>query len=744
MAPILLYQRITQTKNGQEIPVDIFLNKVKKGHWQDKTLEVRTIKDPEQRRVAKSNVPYVTLSGKFEGRTDDGAMEHSGYIGMDADDIDPEAVKEQIKNDRYIYAAFTSIGGHGLCIVFKINGSKHREAFAGLCEYLGEKYGIVCDPTGVNPSRARYISWDPGMLYNPDALKFEIYPKAKPPKKIDPVIFVESDFTRLIAQVSSECINVCENYEEWRNCGFALADQFGEGGRDYFHVISAASATYRPTSQAANSRMVDKQYTACLKAKGIQRVTIATLYHYFKRAGMELYSERSKIIITAAAQAKKGKRTQEDTVANLEKFENIKREDSAAVVQRVFEQDHTPAVSDESEIYQIEQWLRHNYSLRRNLITRRFENNSVGMDQVEMNSIFIAAKKIFDKLTYDLFDRVINSNFTPAYNPLIEFFSNNYHRKPTGAIDKLFATIKTDEPEYVAYFAKKWAVGCIASIYGEVNPLFPVLSGRMHGTGKSEFLRRMIPAELKPYYTEISDGMKENDFNIMMTQKWIIMDDEFAVKRKKELSALKSLLSKKSFTVREPYGRHNVDLVRLANMCGTSNEDDLLSDPTGNRRIIPILVVAIDTDAYNRIDKTDFWMEAYHLYREGYEYQLNRSDIERLNNQTVRFENYSTEYEMLIKWLSKPKPGGWFEEMTSTEIKNKIETLSMQKLSRDMLGKELARMGFQQVHRKVDGRSCRVWQVLFNQGGPERPGSFTAPAGPEPVNTPDFDTENLF
>jgi hypothetical protein len=97
---------------------------------------------------------------------------------------------------------------------------------------------------------------------------------------------------------------------------------------------------------------------------------------------------------------------------------------------------------------------------------------------------------------------------------------------------------------------------------------------------------------------------------------------------------------------------------------------------------------------------------------------------------------------MLIRWLSKPKPGGWFEEMTTTEIKNKIETLSMQKLSRDMLGKELARMGFQQVHRKMDGRSCRVWQVLFNQGGPERPGTFTAPAGPVP--TQDFETENLF
>ena len=724
-ATILMYPRITQTTGGQDLPIDIFINRIRDGFWQDEVLTVRTIKDPDQRAAAKKRVPYVTVSGKFENRTDSGASELSGYIGMDVDDVDSEAVKAAILKDRYVYAAFTSISGGGVCIVFKINGAKHREAFAGLSEYLMENYGIICDPTGVNPSRARFISWDPGLIYNPDSTKFEIYPKVKDPKKIDPIIFIESDFTRMLADISSRTISICDNYSEWRNCGFALSEHFGEGGRDYFHVISAASAAYRPGSQAGNTRNIDRQYSACLKARG-SGVTMATLYYYCKRAGIELYSERSRVIITAAKQAKKGKRTQEDTVANLEKFESIRPIDSAKVVQQVFEQDHVPDVSQDSELYEIEQFLRHNYDLRRNIITRRFENAGTPMEQKGLNTLFISAKKVFDKLNYDILERVINSDFTPSYNPLIEFFSANAHRKPSGQIDKILDTIATDDYEYTRYFCKKWFVGCIASIFGKVNQLMPVLSGRMHGTGKTQYFRQLLPTELKKYFAQTAAGMKDNDFSIMMTQKFIILDDEFEAKKKRDHDSFKSLLSREVFTVREPYGRHNVDLVRMANMCGTTQDESLLSDPTGNRRIIPVGVHNINHADYNRIDKTDVWAEAYNLYIEGFSYELTRKDIEMLNNQTVKFENYSIEYEMLYKYVSKPKTN-WFEEMTTTEIKNRIESLTMQRLSRDLLGKELSRMEFQQVQRRVDGRSARLWQVVFNQ-----PNSATAPG----ISTP--------
>jgi uncharacterized protein Smg (DUF494 family) len=47
--------------------------------------------------------------------------------------------------------------------------------------------------------------------------------------------------------------------------------------------------------------------------------------------------------------------------------------------------------------------------------------------------------------------------------------------------------------------------------------------------------------------------------------------------------------------------------------------------------------------------------------------------------------------------------------MTATEIKNYLETHSVQKLSLDRLGKELTRIGFEQKHKKIAKTTKRVY-----------------------------------
>src|SRR5690606_8591490 len=119
------------------------------------------------------------------------------------------------------------------------------------------------------------------------------------------------------------------------------------------------------------------------------------------------------------------------------------------------------------------------------------------------------------------------------------------------------------------------------------------------GTGKTEFFRRLLPPELRQYYAESKLDAGKDDA-ILMTQKLIIMDDEMGGKSKKESKHLKELTSKQVFTLREPYGRMNVDLQRLAVLCGTTNDLEILND-LHNRRQIPIEVYGIDHEAYNAI-----------------------------------------------------------------------------------------------------------------------------------------------
>lgn len=361
-------------------------------------------------------------------------------------------------------------------------------------------------------------------------------------------------------------------------------------------------------------------------------------------------------------------------------------------------------------IIDVEAWIHDNYDLKKNVISRHIESDGEPMNNEDINSLYISVKKVFPRVKFDDVYRIICSNSTHAYNPFLEFFNKHSKLKPTGLIDSIADTLCTDDYEFCRYFIRKWLVGVISSIYGQHSRIMLILAGKQK-TGKTEWFRRLLPDQLKSYYTEISAGMKDTDFNIMMTQKLIIMDDEFEAKRKKEETALKALLSKQVFTVREPFGRMQIDLKRLAVLCGTSNEDTLLSDTTGNTRFVPIAVFSVNHADYNNIDKTALWMEVYNLYHAGFDWRLTNEDTERLEAYCKKFENYTMEYELILKLFTVPGDGDFVEELTATDIKNKMETHTVQKLNIEKIGKELKRCGFEQVISKRNGKAARLYRV---------------------------------
>jgi hypothetical protein len=746
MTNISIYTNVKQTKTDKTIPFDLFLDGIREGSWQDVVLPIRVIQDEKQRAAAKQKAPCVTVGGTFKERSDSGLIQHSGYIAIDIDDVeDINHLKSIICADRYVYAAFVSISGRGLCLIFKINPAKHRESFQGISEYLYENYQVIADPTSINVSRLRFVSYDPFIYIADHVDKFIKYPKSKPPKKIEKVIYAKDDFEQILEQIQSRRLNLCENYHEWLRIAFSLVHQFGEAGRGYFHQISQYSSKY-------DSVITDKQYTSCLKHKGSNQATIATFYYYCKSAGIQLYSERTRKIAYSASSGKKSGLNASQVAENIKKFEGIEGADVQQLAQQVM--DNSVELNEDTLLDQVEMWLRQNYDLRRNEITRYIENRGIPMEKREYNSVFIKGKKIFDKLNFELMDRLINSDFVADFNPFKYFFEANKEKGQLSAaiatqpaelfesddpefkaatgstnlfapnIFNLFDSIKSNDDEYLQHFGKKWMVGIIASIHGEHSPLMLVLSGQRHGSGKTEFFRRLLPKELHSYYAESKlDAGKDDE--ILMCQKLIIMDDEMGGKSKKESKRLKELTSKQTFSLREPYGRNNVDLNRLAVLCGTTNDNEILNDPTGNRRIIPVQVIEMDHAKYNGVNKTDLFMEAYNLWKSGFDWHLSRHDIDYLAKYNTDFEVVSLEAELLQKYFEP----GQFIEMTSSEIKVEIEDFTKQKLSLDKLGKELKRLGFVQKFRRVGLSTKRMWLVekINNENkrfeGP-KPGAF--------------------
>jgi predicted P-loop ATPase len=733
---ISFYKRVSGNAKGEvpkpveDVPLDIFLENIRTGKWEDIVHSIRIIEDEKQRSEAKRRVPYVTISGTFSERTDEAIIKHSGYISIDIDDVkDTDDFKRKLEGDPYIAAMFVSISGRGLCLLFRINPDKHREAFQGIGEYLFTQYNIICDPTSINVSRARFVSYDPYLYSNSKAIKFTQYPKNKPPKKIEKVIFDKGDFGNVLNQIIEKRLNLTEDYHDWIRIGFAISHKFGEQGREYFHILSQYSSKY-------DSRVCDKQYDVILKRRGhVREATIATFYYYIKNAGIQIYSDRTRTIAYSAAQGKKSGLKVQQIAENLNKFEGIT--DAEDIINQVIENDIE--LNEDSLIVQLELWLRQNYNLQRNEITRYIESNGNMVIQSDFNSIFIKAKKMFDKVTYEMIDRLINSDFVPSYNPFLQFFAdialnaqkhpkidlkNGVHLQPLVVVElikehfplitQLFNTIHTKDSNYCLYFGAKWLVGTISAIHGRHSPLMFVLSGAEQNTGKTEWFRRLLPKELHEenrtypdYYAESKlDAGKDDE--ILMTQKLLIMDDEMGGKSKKEDKRLKELTSKQTFSLREPYGRNNVDLQRISVLCGTTNENEILSDPTGNRRIIPIYVHSIDQETYNKIDKTALWTEVYELYQCGLRWRLDRVDIEYLGQDKAFFEVSVSESELLSKYF---EPGGDVQ-MTATDVKVYIENKTNQRLSLDRIGKELKRLKFEQKHIKLsNGGTKRVYLV---------------------------------
>lgn len=658
---ISAYENVTD-KRDRDTNLEDFLLGIKEGKWQDRVLQVRTIADHKERSAAKQKCPLVRISGSFSGQSDKDLRKHSGFIAIDIDSIEnPNAVKELIANDKYVYAAFISISGTGLCLLFKIDGTRHLDSFQGIAGYLYDAYQLIVDQSGKNVSRARFVSYDPYLVLNRDSLLFKKYPAKKKAAPRNQIVFVKSDFDEIIVQMYNRNVNICEDYSDWVSCAYALISEFGESGLAYFHTLSSISSKYTPGD-------TDRQYANCLKNQSTGKTkvsTIGSIYFHAKQVGIDTYSSRTKEIIRTTTYQTKSGSTPTSISEYLEKFEQIPIEESTPIVAQVIDKGVT--YESDNIIEDITSYLT-NYSLRKNLITRNVEMNGRAIDDSNINSIYIDLKAQSEKITKDLVCSVIFSNRIEEYHPLREFFAEYTHDIGTGTpnLDKLLDGIQTDTVGYRKWITK-WLVSLVASADGNYSPLTLVFAGQQQGTGKSHWFRYLLPKKLRGLYAE-SDMDAGKDDEILMTRKWIILDDEYGGKSKREYTKQKKVTSKEWVNVREPYGRVSVDLRRLSMFAGTSNDLQIIFDPTGNRRVLVVHIIGeIDRELYNGCDKEMLLHELNALYKAGYDYTVLREDIEQLNLNTDEFKQSSPEEELIGEKLSpgSSQSGEW---MTITSI----------------------------------------------------------------------------
>lgn len=702
---ISIYNSVKQQESTQTIEVSEFLEMIRKGEWQDYVLPIRTEKNESRIRSMKMKIPAVTISGVFEERKDKSIVSHSGLIAIDIDDLNDsvEDVKYILSQDKYVYAAFTSVSGTGVCALIKVDPKNHRRAYEGFSEYLLSNYQIDTDPSGINESRLRFISYDPFLFLNEKSTIFRRYLPIQKKRNLPPPITIEGNLDRIISEMVDRGVNCTEDYRDWIKIGFALVSEMGEAGRDHFHSLSAISGKY-------DSKLCDKKYDNLLKSqnKSARKASIATVYWYAKNAGIELYDKKTQEAIRAAASQKRnGVVSKKDIVESL-KTSGINAENIEQIAEQVL-QNKTPA-NEGDLLFDVINYIK-SLSLRKNEITRNIEWNNEPINDSDLNSIYIDVKMLHPKVNKDLVQSIIFSNRIEHYNPIMDFL-NMAERTGTKNIDLLLDSIESDTEDYKKWVLK-WLVALIATAYGKHSPLMLVLAGEKQGTGKTHWLRYLLPQKLQYLYAESKMDSGKDD-EILMTKKWIIVDDEMGGKSKREAKRFKEITSKQWINVREPYGRVTVDLRRTAMFAGTSNDMQLLNDPTGNRRYLPIHILSIDHDKYNAVDKSELFWELDNLYKQGYDYTVLKEDIDRLNNATMDFKESTPEEEFILTYLSKPTNQYTGEWLPISVIIEYLKFISGYKsyLNNQRVGQILSKLNYDNKFKRFEGVPMKVYHVL--------------------------------
>jgi len=685
-------------KQDKDIEIDNFLEGVRTGRWEDIALEVRNAPNKEVKDAIKKRAPLVTPSGSFAERKVDGLRKHSGFIAIDIDNLDdPAATKKRIGADPYIYACFISISGQGLCLIIKIDGTRHLDAFNGIAAYLYNEYQLIVDQSGKDVSRARFVSYDPFLLLNSKSATFKKYlPKKKEPKH-PKVLVIKTDFDAMIKQMDEKGLNLCEDYSDWIRICYALVSEFQDEGRNHFHTLSSTSSKY-------NSIDCDGQYDACLKnhneSKG-KKSTIGTIYYHAKQNGIDVYSEHTKSIARFATSQKAAGLSKDAIIDTLEKQGGFSAEDSKEIVEQIVSKDIK--FKSESVSEDIASYIK-TFDLKKNVITRKIELDGKAIDDSDINSMFLDTKAVFKESNKDLVTSIIFSNRIPTYNPLHEFFEEQlyeYNNDQWPNIQLLLSSVHTDT-EHADFFILTWLLSIVASAYGHKSELVLVFCGEKQGTGKTHWFRYILPKPIRYLYAESKMDAGKDD-EILMCGKLIINDDEYGGKSKREEKRMKELTSKEFINVREPYGRVSTDLKRLAVFCGTSNEMQILSDPTGNRRIMPIHILDINQDLYNQCDKDGLWRELFCMFQMGANYKLLGEDILKLNQATEMYKVSTPEDDLIHKKL---KPATLYGEwMSLTEIQQFLMMdTKFNYLNTQRIGSILTSLGYKK-DRKRQGHS---------------------------------------
>lgn len=612
-----------------DISLRDYINDVRSGKYINEIIDVRNALQKfgkgKEYSEAKKNLPLATAcctikAGHTRGKNN--ISEMNGFYLADIDDDVDDQLFEELKNDKYTCVIHRSAGGKGVCIFVKINPKKFLESFYDLAQYYLDNYNISIDEACKDEARARFVSYDPYIFENPSSQKFISTYKKPREKPKQEYLFAEDDFGRIIKEL--EGLDICQgDYKRYLDIGFAIASKFGQSGFGYYDSICRGGDKY-------DQKRIERDYNRFCKG-GQEGITIATLYHYAKEAGVDVVSKSTKEAIEKV-------RISKATKKQIEKPTDLEAQ-IIKIGASILKQDSGEDLDSKVLSFVSQEWQP-----LFNEFNGLIEVLGCVLDDRTLNTISIQASAYCEQdVTPQRVMKCLNSYVTKSENKVTSYLKNLEY-KGDGFIKKYIELIEPKKEINVAYFTS-WMVGMMNNIHrskisDKISPLTIVLAGGRQGIGKSTWCRQILPKDFEDYFVE-GKIEETRDFKFRMCRNIIMYDDEFGGVGAKDVKNFKSVSDMSVAVDRKSYGINDSRELRKVSLLGSTNELDILKDPTGNRRILPIRVDSIDYEGCINFDSNAMLAEAYKMYLDGFEWVIRKEeDLElmRLENESF-YEN---------------------------------------------------------------------------------------------------------
>jgi predicted P-loop ATPase len=306
-------------------------------------------------------------------------------------------------------------------------------------------------------------------------------------------------------------------------------------------------------------------------------------------------------------------------------------------------------------------------------------------------------------------DQIVRTVGTTArrhsFDPLVDYFDALEPWDGTRRLDWWLSDyLGVEDRPLVREYAKRFLVSVVARALRpgcQVDTVL-VLQGKQ-GDGKSSAIRVIAPCGLfsdteadpgsKDFYQSLSGSLL---VELAEVEKW---------NNRRDSATIKSVITSRVDRFRPPYGRNFVERPRRCVFVGTTNEVELLNDPTGSRRWWPVKTGITGPFRLDALKATarQLWAEALALFNSGEPWHLGAE---------WRAEQDAEAGEWAVEdpWLDPVR--AWLvgrDSVTLLEIMAGIGIEVKDANTRDgkRVGAVLRRLGYEP--RKVRGATSRIW-----------------------------------